>query len=174
MMSIGDQQRAAPEVVESTDSGRASRRPQIRRATPDDARRLLPLFSEHAAYEGAAAPTAIAEYLHGALQGAQPRLLVWVAEIDGHTVGYVSGSVSYCTWTSSIYFLMDCLFVVEAHRGSGLGKALMQVMCSHAVELGCLRVEWLTPTWNQQAIRFYESGGAAPQDRVRFRLPLGN
>lgn len=166
--------RPAPAIDQSPVSTQvpAPRLVHVRRATPDDANRLLPLCAAHAAYERAPVPSASSEHLRWALQGAQPRLLAWVVEVKDEILGYLSGSVAYCTWTSTPYFLMDCLFVMEAYRSLGLGKALMQEMCTHAIEIGCQRVEWLTPTWNELAIRFYEAGGATPQDRVRFRLPL--
>ncbi len=39
------------------------------------------------------------------------------------------------------------------------------------MDTGCGRFEWSVLDWNEPAIRFYESVGAAPQDEwVRYRL----
>jgi len=39
------------------------------------------------------------------------------------------------------------------------------------VAKGCGRIEWSVLDWNEQAIRFYESLGAAPQQEwITYRL----
>ena len=50
--------------------------------------------------------------------------------------------------------------VQPAHRGSGLGKALLSHLGALAVERGCGRFEWSVLDWNERAIGFYERMGA--------------
>ena len=47
-----------------------------------------------------------------------------------------------------------------AHRGTGLGKALLEHLGQLAAERGCGRFEWSVLDWNERAIRFYEGLGA--------------
>ena len=55
---------------------------------------------------------------------------------------------------------LEDLYVQPAHRGTGLGKALLQHLGALAVERGCGRFEWSVLDWNENAIRFYEKMGA--------------
>ncbi len=52
------------------------------------------------------------------------------------------------------------LYVRPAHRGCGLGKALLQRLGALAVQRGCGRFEWSVLDWNENAIRFYQRMGA--------------
>ena len=57
---------------------------------------------------------------------------------------------------------LEDLFVPPAHRGQGVGFALLRALARLAVEQGCARMEWSVLDWNQLAIDFYESLGATP------------
>jgi GNAT superfamily N-acetyltransferase len=56
-------------------------------------------------------------------------------------------------------FLED-LFVEPAHRGTGIGCALLRHLASRAVAENCNRIEWRVLNWNQPAIDFYQRLGA--------------
>lgn len=45
-------------------------------------------------------------------------------------------------------------------------------MTDAARGLGVEHVQWQTPCWNTDAIRFYDRVGALVQDKVRYRLTL--
>jgi RimJ/RimL family protein N-acetyltransferase len=51
--------------------------------------------------------------------------------------------------------------VEPAHRGAGIGKALLKRLAALAAERGCGRLEWRVLDWNEPSIRFYESLGAS-------------
>jgi GNAT superfamily N-acetyltransferase len=59
--------------------------------------------------------------------------------------------------TRSLY--LKELYVVQACRGRGIGKLLMQNLVEIAVKHGCSRVEWTTDEQNHGAQAFYESLG---------------
>ena len=61
------------------------------------------------------------------------------------------------------HYLED-LFVEPAHRGKGIGKALLTHVAKVAVERKCGRFEWAVLDWNTPAINFYRSLGAVPLD----------
>ncbi|MFC6185950.1 GNAT family N-acetyltransferase [Pseudoxanthomonas japonensis] len=145
----------------------------VRRALPADAAAMVPLCVAHAAYEGATLPGPPSpDALQAALWGPFPRLYAWIASVNDEMVGYGSGSLTYCTWSASTYFLMDALFIEEAYRGIGLGADLLGAMRDFACSKQCTRMEWLTPTWNTSALGFYESRGAVCQERIRLKLSL--
>jgi ribosomal protein S18 acetylase RimI-like enzyme len=55
---------------------------------------------------------------------------------------------------------LEDLFVRPAHRGRGIGTALLRHLARIAVERGCGRFVWQVLDWNEPSIRFYESLGA--------------
>jgi GNAT superfamily N-acetyltransferase len=64
---------------------------------------------------------------------------------------------------------LEDVYVQPAHRGSGIGKALLAAFLEQARSSGCARAEWSVLDWNENAIRFYESLGARilPTGRLR-------
>ncbi len=102
--------------------------------------------------------------------GAEPAFRCLVAESDGIGCGFALYFPYYSTWAGRSLYLED-LFVLPEYRGRGLGKALLARVASVAVEQGCSRLDWSVLRWNEPAIRFYQSLGAAPAgewDRMRL------
>ena len=66
----------------------------------------------------------------------------------------------YSTFRGRPGLYLEDLFVEPAHRGRGIGKALLASVARRALERGCGRVEWSVLDWNTPAIAFYESTGA--------------
>ncbi len=54
--------------------------------------------------------------------------------------------------------------MVPSHRGSGIGKKLMEQAALLAQTLGSTMIEWSVLNWNEPAIKFYEHLGAKPVD----------
>lgn len=143
----------------------------IRRAGPHDIAALAALCAAHARFERAPADTVPdAAGLLAGLSGPSPELVAWVAVQAGGIVGYASGYAGFCTWHGRRMFHLDCLYLDEACRGRGLGRALMDAVAGFAAGHGCGHLEWVTPPWNTRAIRFYQRLGASMQPRQRFRL----
>jgi GNAT superfamily N-acetyltransferase len=63
---------------------------------------------------------------------------------------------------------LEDLFVREASRGRGIGKALLVHLAGVARARGYGRVEWAVLDWNQPAIDFYRSLGATLMDDWRI------
>jgi GNAT superfamily N-acetyltransferase len=88
-----------------------------------------------------------------------PRFHARVAEQGGRLVGYAVYTFAYFTFTGAWIYLDD-LYVRESERGNGAGKALLASVADHALEAGCLGIQWFVLDWNERAIRFYEAMGA--------------
>ena len=143
----------------------------VRRALPSDANGLLPLIWEHAAFEhGEATVTAAA--LGVALAGDCPAVRAWLAEQAGTAVGYAAATLDFSTWAGRPYLHLDCLFVAAAHRGKGIGGRLLAATRAYARSEGVPELQWQTPSWNQDAARFYIREGAAAAIKLRFSLPI--
>lgn len=141
----------------------------VRPVIPGDLAGLLVLMAEHAAFEGGEV-TAKAAQLSRALFGPQPRLSVWVAGDQPGLLGYAAASREYSAWRGREYLHMDCLFVRAAARNLGVGARLADAVIGFATTQGLEEVQWQTPAWNLDAVRFYERLGAVAHQKVRFSL----
>lgn len=66
---------------------------------------------------------------------------------------------------------LEDLYVQPAHRGSGLGRALLAALARECVDRGYARLEWSVLDWNAPSIGFYRSLGAVGMDEwTTFRL----
>ncbi|MEF9885313.1 GNAT family N-acetyltransferase [Streptomyces sp. P9-A4] len=154
--------------------GRA--RAGVRHARPEDLTRVVELIAEHAAYEKSAPPApGLANRLTGLLFGPGPgpaRLRCLVATLpDGTLVGYATCAPEVSTWDGTEYLHMDCLYLTETSRGHGLGPLLMNAVREEAARLGLAEIQWQTPSWNENAIRFYDRLGATSREKRRYSLP---
>jgi GNAT superfamily N-acetyltransferase len=68
--------------------------------------------------------------------------------------------------------LMNDLFVTEAARGGGVGRALIEASAAVARERGAAHLQWATAPSNVTAQRLYDSTGAARSEWVEYELGL--
>ncbi len=102
--------------------------------------------------------------LHASLFGERPYAEVVIAERNGSAAGFALFFHNFSTFLARPGIYLEDLFVQPAYRGHGVGKALLQHLAALAVERGCGRLEWSVLDWNADAIGFYETLGARPQD----------
>lgn len=149
-----------------------SRGTTIRWARAEDMAELVRLCAEHAEYERSAFdPKGKANALETMLFAPDARLKCLVAEDEGRLIGYASFSVEVSTWDADRYMHMDCLFLRPEARNKGIGRALMRRIAQEALALGVIRMQWQTPSFNVDAIRFYDRLG--PEKKEKFRIFLG-
>jgi GNAT superfamily N-acetyltransferase len=77
------------------------------------------------------------------------------ALLDGRLVGIVHYLFHYSSWTSGPYCYLQDLFTAPGHRGSGVGRALIEAVCEAASKVGASRVYWLTHETNAEAMVLY-------------------
>lgn len=136
-----------------------------------DLAELVELCAEHAAFEQAPySREGRTQGLEELLFGEPPRLYGWVVEAPLSLVGYATVALEASTFDAALYLHMDCLFLRPAARNGGLGRRLMQAIARHALELGVGVVQWQTPEFNVDAMRFYRRAGATAKHKVRFFL----
>jgi GNAT superfamily N-acetyltransferase len=135
----------------------------LREAHPGDESGILRCIQALADYEKE--PDAVentAETLAETLFGEHPRAFAHVVEHDGQIVGIAIWFLTYSTWTGRHGIWLEDLFVDEAQRGRGYGKALIASLARVCVERGYPRLEWTVLDWNAPSIAFYRSLGATP------------
>lgn len=145
----------------------------IRAATVDDAALLRNMIRELAEFEHELEWVTIKEEdLTRDGFGDNPRFRALVAEWDGQPAGYALFFGYFSTWSGRGLFLED-LFVREAFRGRGIGKALLAKVARTAVNERCYGIHWEVLHWNEKAIELYESLGAEFRDKWRPVLLTG-
>ena len=107
-----------------------------------------------------------------ALFSVPAQLWCLLAESGGEVIGYTTYTLDFSTWRGAAYMYLDCLFVAEEHRGGGWGRRLLDAVIAAAVHAGATEVQWQTPDWNSDAIRFYDRTGAQRQLKARYLVPL--
>jgi GNAT superfamily N-acetyltransferase len=109
--------------------------------------------------------------LEQTLFGARQYAEVLIAEDEGEAVGFALFFHNYSTFLARPGVYLEDLYVREAARGRGVGKALLARLAAIAVERDCGRLEWAVLDWNKDAIGFYERLGARPNaDWTVYRL----
>ncbi|MDX6609803.1 MAG: hypothetical protein QOF85_1728 [Solirubrobacterales bacterium] len=81
----------------------------------------------------------------------------------------------YWTFTSLVpaeTVLMNDLFVAEAARGQGVGRALIEASAAIARQRGAHRLEWMTAPDNETARRLYDTTGAKRSSWLEYELKL--
>jgi GNAT superfamily N-acetyltransferase len=103
----------------------------------------------------------------------QKRIEAFVAELDGRIEGmaiFWEGLGS--SFRARPFLFLEDLVVSGRARSRGVGGALMRALAREGVERKVMRIELAVLDWNVNAIRFYRSLGAGPQeDWVRYGLP---
>ncbi|MFT3777863.1 MAG: GNAT family N-acetyltransferase [Ottowia sp.] len=77
-------------------------------------------------------------------------------------VGLANCFESYSTFKARPLLNLHDLVVDAAHRGRGVGQALMEACEAHARERGCCKLTLEVLSGNQRALRSYERFGFAP------------
>lgn len=87
------------------------------------------------------------------------RFEVYLASIDGNTIGMALFYERYSTWKGPFIHLED-LFVIPEFRGMGVGRMLLEWVIFEANKRGARRLGWEVLDWNTPAVDFYKSVGA--------------
>ena len=133
----------------------------LRPATPADLPAIVGLIRELADFEKLLRLVVVApEALRPHLFGPRPAAEAVVAEADGAVVAFALFFTNFSTFLGQPGLYLEDLYVQPAHRGQGLGRAVLEHLGALAVERGCGRFEWSVLDWNENAIRFYEKMGA--------------
>ena len=103
--------------------------------------------------------------------GGRPQAEALLGEVNGEAVAFALFFHNFSTFVGRAGLYLEDIFVKEAHRGRGYGKALFERMAAIAKERGCKRFEWSCLDWNTPSIAFYKGMGAVPMsDWTVYRL----
>jgi GNAT superfamily N-acetyltransferase len=119
------------------------------------------------------------EKLRPQLFGERPAAEALVAEIGdgksgGEVVAFALFFTNFSTFLAQPGLYLEDLYVKPAHRGSGIGRALLKRLAALAVERQHGRFEWSVLDWNEHAIRFYTGLGATVMPEWRICRVTGD
>ena len=136
-----------------------------RSATVQDTPVIFALLRGLAEYEQLVSDFVVTESdLTQSLFGPNPIANVILAYDGDKPVGLAVFCQRYSTFLGRQYLYLEDIFVVLSHRGSGIGRKLMEQAALLAQTLGSTMIEWSVLNWNEPAIKFYEHLGAKPVD----------
>jgi GNAT superfamily N-acetyltransferase len=136
----------------------------VRAAEESDVPAILRCIVALATYEREPnAVRATESSLMGTLFAAEAQVHALVAERDGDIVGIAIWFLNYSTWTGRPGIYLEDLFVTDAARGLGVGRALFRALAQEAQARDCARIDWAVLDWNKPAMDFYRTLGAGPQ-----------
>jgi len=144
----------------------------VRGARPDESALVLQFIRELAEYERLLHEVKISEAdVRALLFGPSPRAFCDIAEADGEPVGFAFWFYSVSTFEGRHGLYLEDLYVRQAARGKGAGKALLRALARRCRDEGLARLEWAVLDWNAPAIAFYDGlGAAAKTDWITRRL----
>ena len=134
----------------------------LRPAAPQDLDAIVALITELAEFERLThllevTPAKLAPHLFGE----RPVAECVVGEKGGEVVAFALFFTNFSTFLARPGLYLEDLYVRPAHRGNGLGRALLEHLGHLAAERGCGRFEWSVLDWNADAIAVYEKMGAS-------------
>jgi GNAT superfamily N-acetyltransferase len=149
--------------------------PRIRPASTTDLPILVRLLEQLFSLEADFAPNAEAQRLGLALMLSDPRTrIVLVAEREGAVIGMVTGQLTVSTAEGGLSVLVEDMVVEAAHRGTGVGNALLGAVEEWARARGATRLQLLADRENAPALAFYDRAGWRSTQLVCLRRHPGD
>lgn len=133
----------------------------LRAAEPRDVDAIVALIRELAEFEHLTHLLQVTpQTLQPHLFGPKPVAEAMVGEVAGEVVAFALYFTNFSTFLAKPGLYLEDLYVKPAHRGRGLGRALLEHLGALAVARGYGRFDWSVLDWNEHAIRFYQAMGA--------------
>jgi len=147
----------------------------IRPVAASDFDAWKPLWDGYNAFYGrhgeTALPIAITQNTWSRFLDTNEPVHALVAEHDGQLLGLAHYLFHRSTISISNNCYLQDLFTVEAARGMGVGRALIEAVYAKALDAGAARVYWQTHETNATAMKLYDKV-AEKSGFVVYRRPL--
>ena len=137
----------------------------IRAATEKDVPLILSFIRKLAEYGDISDEVAATEDdIRAALFGPHPVATAVLAYAGSEPAGFALFSYTFSSFLGRPGMFVEDLYVENAHRSRGVGKALLVHLAKVAQQRSCGRLEWSVLNWNERAMEFYQELGAEPMD----------
>ena len=137
--------------------------PLIRTPRPSEFGEWKQLWDDYLAFYETDLSDGHAEVLWARIHDPDHPIACFVAEANGTVVGFTHYLHHDDTWEQRSTCYLQDLLVDAAHRGEGIGRALIEAVVAEAGARGWSTVYWLTAEDNTAARRLYDrmTGGAS-------------
>lgn len=142
--------------------------PILRLATPEDAASVLELVRRYHAFEGIVFESGIVTKTLEPLLRQDEAGRIWLIELDQTIIGYVALCFGYSIELGGRDAFVDEMFVIEEHRGRGIGRQVLEDVSARAGMLGAKALHLEVDRNNERARHLYRSLGF--DSRERFHL----
>jgi GNAT superfamily N-acetyltransferase len=129
---------------------------QIRPVGEDEREAWNPLWAGYLAFYKTALARDISDLAWTRLHDPDEPMFALGGYVDGNLAGFAHYLFHRSTWATHRYCYLEDLFVREAARGQGLGRALIEAVYEKAQAANASRVYWLTQSSNMQARALYD------------------
>jgi GNAT superfamily N-acetyltransferase len=128
----------------------------IRPLSAGDHAAWLPLWRGYQAFYKVDIPAEVSEVTWRRLHDPAEPMGGALAWSQASAVGLVHHIRHRSCWTTSDYCYLQDLYVAPEHRGTGVGRQLIEYVYALARQEGLNRVYWLTHETNLEAMRLYD------------------
>lgn len=147
------------------------RKPELRDARPEDETAFLTLWQAYLAFYDVTLAPAITAATWARLMDPGSPVKARLALLDGQVAGFAIHLHHPSTWVATEDCYLEDLFVADAARGQGLGRALIDDLVTLARSKGWSRLYWHTDETNARARALYDQ--YVPSDgHIRYRMNL--
>jgi GNAT superfamily N-acetyltransferase len=145
----------------------------VRAIKRDDREQWAPLWRAYLDFYRAAKSEEVANATFARIFDPLEPVHALVAERGDRLIGFSHYLFQRSTWLLDPQCYLQDLYVAEANRGGGVGRALIAAVVGRAKEAGAARVFWMTHETNAVARRLYERV-AERTGFIQYRIePLG-
>lgn len=131
--------------------------PTIRRAGSEDLPGLLPLLKLLFSIEEDFTFDAKKQIKGLTLLAEQNSAAIFVADINGETVGMVTGQLLISSAEGGLSLMVEDLVVAPHQRNKKIARSLLQALGNWAEEKGAHRMQLLADENNKEALSFYKN-----------------
>jgi GNAT superfamily N-acetyltransferase len=144
---------------------------EVRDATHGDETAFLPLWDQYLAFYRVDLVPAVTHATWARLMDPVSPVKARLAVVDSQVQGFAIHLHHPSTWVATEDCYLEDLFVAEAARGTGMGRALIDDLISLARRNGWSRLYWHTDEANTRARALYDQY-VASDGHIRYRLTL--
>lgn len=145
--------------------------PEIRPLTADDFELWQTLWHDYLRFYNTDLPAETTVVTWRKILDTDSAIFGFGAWQDNRLVGIVHTVLHPNTWNTTDCCYLEDLFVTDALRGQGVGRALIHHVYDFAEKQGCNRVYWVTQADNLPARQLYERV-ANQTEMVQYRKDL--
>ncbi|KFC90758.1 GNAT family N-acetyltransferase [Leclercia adecarboxylata] len=143
---------------------------KVREAKAEDYEAWLRLWNGYLSFYGTDLDEAVTLATWHRVLSADSSLFCRLAETEQGVVGFAICVLHEGTWVTQPLCYLEDLFVDDAARGKGAGRALIEAIINEAREKGWSKVYWVTREGNP-ARALYDKL-AVVDDYVRYRITI--